>query len=175
MAGPPTETAIIVPVPAADIVVAGFRAELDPAARLGVPAHVTVISPFMPPGRIDRDVLATLADTVRSVRAFDATLSRVRWFSDTVVWLAPEPSAPFRELTGKVFARFPDYPPYGGLHDDIVPHLTIGLNGDITEMRVAAQVIEPSLPISIWVDRVALIQGSNEPGSWRTVAELPLF
>ena len=170
----PTESAVIVPVPAADSVVARFRAELDPAARLGVPAHVTVISPFVAPGRIDRDVLAVLTETVGSVSAFDATFSRVSWFSDSVVWLAPEPSDRFRALTDLVFARFPDCPPYGGIHDEIVPHLTIGQNGGLKEMRTAAQVIDQSLPINMRVDRIALIQGCDDVGSWHTVAELPL-
>jgi 2'-5' RNA ligase len=112
---------------------------------------------------------------VRAVSAFDAVLDRVRWFAgDRVAWLAPEPSDPFRPLTQAVWSRFPDCPPYGGIHDDIIPHLTIGQNGRPEDMRFAAQVVELSLPVRIRVDRVALIQGSDDPGSWHTVTELPL-
>ena len=172
--GAPTQSALIVPVGAAESVVGGFRADLDPAAALGVPAHVTVIAPFAPPRLIDGNLLAALAEAVRTVSAFDAVFAQVAWFADTVVWLAPEPSAPFRELTERVWARFPDYPPYGGIYNDIVPHLTIGENSSLNDMRAAAQVIERSLPITARVDRVALIQGSAAAASWRTVAELPL-
>ena len=172
--GAPTQSAVIVSVGAAEGVVGGFRADLDPAAALGVPAHVTVIAPFVPPHLIDGTLLAALAETVRSVSAFDAAFARVAWFADTVAWLAPEPSAPFRELTEVVWARFPDYPPYRGIYDDIVPHLTIGENSGLSDMRAAAQVIERSLPIMTRVDRVTLIQGSAAAASWRTVAELPL-
>jgi 2'-5' RNA ligase len=172
--GAPTQSAVIVSVGAAEGLVGGFRADLDPAAALGVPAHVTVIAPFVAPHLIDGNLLAALAETVRPVGAFDVVFARVAWFADTVVWLAPEPSARFRELTKLVWARFPDYPPYGGIYDDVVPHLTIGENSSLTDMRAAAQVIERSLPITARVDRVALIQGSAAAGSWRTVAELPL-
>ncbi|HYS33327.1 MAG TPA: hypothetical protein VEM58_13815 [Streptosporangiaceae bacterium] len=45
----PTESAVVVRIPEAEGVVGRFRADLDLAAPLGVPAHVTVISPFVAP------------------------------------------------------------------------------------------------------------------------------
>ena len=42
------ETALIVEVPAAEVVVGRHRAWLDRAAALGVPAHVMVLYPFRP-------------------------------------------------------------------------------------------------------------------------------
>src|SRR5712675_2883024 len=52
------ESALIVRVPAAEPHVSGLRARFDPAAALGVPAHVTVLYPFVPPDRITAAVLA---------------------------------------------------------------------------------------------------------------------
>jgi hypothetical protein len=49
----PAESAVLVLLPEAEIAVASHRAELDAAAGLGVPAHVTVLYPFVPPARID--------------------------------------------------------------------------------------------------------------------------
>src|SRR5262245_17605350 len=71
MAMEPTEPALIVAVPEAERAVARFRAALDLAAGWGVPAHVTVLYPFLPPQRINEDVLTTLSQN------FEAT-PRVR-------------------------------------------------------------------------------------------------
>lgn len=45
----PTQTAVIVPVPAAEALVGSHRRRLDRAAGWGVPAHVTVLYPFLHP------------------------------------------------------------------------------------------------------------------------------
>jgi 2'-5' RNA ligase superfamily len=88
----PTESAVLVVVPEAESVVADYRADLDPAAGLGVPAHVTVLYPFVPPERVDDAVISALQRTVRSVAAFDVTFARLRCFDRSVLWLAPEPA-----------------------------------------------------------------------------------
>jgi 2'-5' RNA ligase len=170
----PYESAVIVAVPAAEAAVGRVRAELDRSAQWGVPAHVTVLYPFVPPKHIDNDVVAVLAAAIGTVPAFDVTFSRVGWFGDGVAWLAPEPDQPFRALTAAVWQRFPDRPPYRGAFDDVVPHLTIGHDAPVTVLRPAADAVAARLPIQARVAAAQLIQGSHEPDSWRTVAELAL-
>lgn len=170
----PTQSAVLVPVPPAESVAGKFRASLDPAAALGVPAHVTVISPFVPPEHIDDAVIGALAAAIRSVPAFDVTFARVRWFGRKVVWLAPEPAGPFAALTAAVWRGFPACPPYGGAHDDTVPHLTVGMDHPAAVLAAAARAIEPGLPFTARVAVALLMQGSEQRGSWLTVAELPL-
>ena len=63
----PTQSALIVAVPEAGEVVGRFRASLDRAALWGVPAHVTVLYPFLPPERINDEVLAAVGEIVRAV------------------------------------------------------------------------------------------------------------
>jgi hypothetical protein len=46
---------------------------LDPGARLGVPGHVTVLFPFVPPAQIDPVVVAELRQ-VAGTAAFDFRL-----------------------------------------------------------------------------------------------------
>jgi hypothetical protein len=48
-----TQSALIVTVPAAEEAVGPHRAHFDKAAAWGVPAHVTILYPFMPPSDID--------------------------------------------------------------------------------------------------------------------------
>jgi len=47
-----TQSAVLVPVLEAERVVSPHRSRLDGAAALGVPAHVTVLFPFVPPPAI---------------------------------------------------------------------------------------------------------------------------
>jgi hypothetical protein len=100
----PTESAVLVPVPEAERVVSRHRARLDAAAALGVPAHVTVLFPFVPPSEIAAATLESLAAALASAGAFDCEFPDTAWFGSDVLWLAPRPAAPFRALTRAVTA-----------------------------------------------------------------------
>lgn len=171
-----TESAVVVLVPEAEPAVARHRARLDPYAASGVPAHVTVLAPFVPPHAITAAVIEALAAAVASVAAFDCEFAGTRWFGDRVVWLAPRPDGPFRALTAAVSAAFPQFPPYGGAHDDVVPHLTVGISaaGDDERLRAAEASVLAALPVRARVSRAWLMTGASVPGGWSTVAELPL-
>lgn len=83
-----------------------------------------------------RAVLAELARAA-AVPQFRAEWGQTGWFGDDVPWLAPEPE-PIRSLTAAVWHAFPDQPPYEGRFDDIVPHLTIGHDAPLDDLRAAA-------------------------------------
>jgi 2'-5' RNA ligase len=161
-------------MPDAEAAVGPFRAALDRAASWGVPAHVTVLYPFLPPERIDEVVLATVRDLVSAVPRSDVWLSRVDWFGDTVVWLAPQPDQLFRDLTAAVWRRFPEAPPYAGAHSEVVPHLTIGHDAARPVLADAAAAVSAHLPIRATVDVVRLIAGTPDDGPWLTWGEFPL-
>jgi 2'-5' RNA ligase len=162
-------------VPEAEPVVGRHRASLDATASWDVPAHVTVLYPFLPPDRLDDGVRAAVADAVASVPRFTVTFGRVGWFGDAVLWLAPEPDEPFRALTAAVCRRFPETPLYAGAHDGSTPHLTVGHGGRPSALRRAAAAVESHLPVRTAVDAVRLMVGAPEPGpSWRAVATFPL-
>ncbi|WP_245589752.1 2'-5' RNA ligase family protein [Amycolatopsis balhimycina] len=171
-----TETALIVPVPAADAVVGAYRQALDHAAVWGVPAHVTIIYPFLPPDKITEAVIGELRDLLAPAGSFPCVFSRVSWFAQDVVWLAPDPAEPFRALTRLVWSRFPECPPYGGAHPEVIPHLTVGSTrrGELSALRRAAADVRGQLPVRADVDRVRLIAGTMGVRSWRTVAEFAL-
>ena len=137
---------------------------------------MTVLFPFVRPTELDEDVLSRLAEALHSVTAFACVFQRVEWFGDEVVWLAPEPDGPFRQLTKVVWDAFPEFPPYRGAHLDPVPHLTIGgpLPGAQAELRAAEAEVLPKLPLGAVVGRVLVMAGTREPGSWRTIRELSL-
>ncbi|NDL56599.1 2'-5' RNA ligase family protein [Phytoactinopolyspora mesophila] len=169
-----TFSAVLVTVPEAERVVRRHRERFDPAALAGVPAHVTVMYPFVPPGRIDDDVLAAVADAVVTVPRFRAEWRTTSWFGDQLLWVAPEPASSFNALTTSVMDAFPGYLPYEGEHGDPVPHLTVGDRGSQEELRAAEREIMSQLPFTMDVTAVQVMCGANTPGSWHTIAEFPL-
>lgn len=70
-------------MPETEPAVGSFRAELDRAAAWGVPAHVTVLYPFLPPHRIGLLELHRLSEAVRTVPRFQVTFQRVDWLVAT--------------------------------------------------------------------------------------------
>lgn len=182
-ADPPTRSAVVVPVPAAEPVVAVHRAHLDRAAGWGVPAHLTLLHPFLPPTQLDEQVVTTLATAIATVDAFDVTFTATGWFGSDVLWLAPTPERPLRRLTAAIHSAFPDHPPYGGAHgtgpDDVQPHLTLAeraLAGPagLDALRAAEADVRTRLPFSQHLDHALLITGSGQPRSWRTLRRLDL-
>jgi hypothetical protein len=77
-------------------------------------------------------------------------------------------------LADAIGRRFPGYPPYGGAFDEVIPHLTVGLDQPAEVLDSVALAIEPGLPIVARVSAALLIQGSAQRSSWHTAAELPL-
>lgn len=174
------QSALLVAVPEAEPAVGEHRARLDSSARDGVPAHLTVLYPFLSPGAIDGAVLASLRRLFAGFAPFDVTLDRVSWFDGDVVWLAPADDRPFRALISGAFAAFPDCPPYGGLIAEVIPHLTIGDRDDRAALRAAAEAVQVHLPVATRVTQITLMAGpapgnlSIPPGQWRTLATFPL-
>ena len=83
------------------------RAVLDASARDGVPAHVTVLYPFMPPALAGDAVLAGLARLFAGFPAFTFTLDRVAWFGDSVGLARAARPGPVACLIGHAAAAFP--------------------------------------------------------------------
>src|SRR5437870_4853994 len=120
------ESALVVPVPEAEPVVGRWRAGRDPSARAGLPAHITLLYPFVPPPLLDTAVDDAVADALATFHAFPFRLARTATFPG-VLYLAAEPAQPFVDLTNVMTRRWPEHPPYEGRYDDVVPHLTVAM------------------------------------------------
>jgi 2'-5' RNA ligase len=120
-----TETAVLALVPEAEPVVGEHRRRLDPTVADGIPAHVTVLYPFVPPTGVTTTTVATLHDAVGPAAPFTCRFAATGWFGEDLLWLAPEAEASFRELTTRVWRAFPAQVPYDGEHEPH-PHLTVG-------------------------------------------------
>jgi 2'-5' RNA ligase len=166
------QTAVIVPVPQAEAAVRSWRERLDPAAAVGVPAHVTVVYPFLPEARVDEDVVADLRRLVAAEPAFPVTLAGFDRFPG-VLYLAPQPAEPFRRLTAATVRRWPEAPPYGGAFGaDVIPHLTISDRATPERQAAAERDVAGHLPITGVVDEAWLIRFDGV--RWSRWAVLPL-
>ena len=165
-------TALIVAVPEAEPLVGEWREKHDWSAQHGVPAHITLLFPFMSADDADEHVLGDLRELFAAQPAFSYRLPRVARFPD-VAWLAPEPAEPFEALTELIVSRYPDYPPYEGIHDVVIPHLTVAEGGPELQDEVDAAVT-PSLPVEAEAREVTMIV-EDHSGHWHAGERFPLL
>ena len=144
-------TVIQVPVPALESVAA--RLEVAPVCP-----HITVLGPFVDRSDVDETLIGTIRKLLAPVRAFDYELSSVRRFGGGLTYLVPDPAAPFIRLTEILAAAFPQWPPYGGMFDEVVPHLSIGEAIPETDVAILGEL----LPISATANEVTLAWWSED-------------
>ena len=135
-----------------------------------MPAHVTVLFPFLPPDAIDARVGAALADIASAVPSFEVRFDRVGRFPD-VVWLAPEPPAPFARLTDAVAARWPGHPPYGGAFEHVIHHLTVADGAPSEVLDRLERTLPAHLPLSQPVRELTL--AVRRRGDWTVPTRFP--
>ncbi|MEU3481070.1 2'-5' RNA ligase family protein [Streptomyces sp. NPDC033754] len=149
-------TALIVRIPEAEPAVRGWRERLDPSAQAGVPAHVTVLFPFLDESRMDALVHSALADVLGSHPAFDLRFERCGRLPG-VLHLVPDPDTQLRRLTEAIADRWPEAPPYGGRFAEIVPHLTIAQGQEDAVLEEIEADLAVRLPFTSRVSSVELI------------------
>lgn len=164
-------TGLIVKIPEADPAVRAWRERLDPSAGVGVPAHVTVLFPFLDERRIDSDTRTALGEVIGRHRPFETRFARCGGFPG-ILYLAPEPEAPFRRLTEAIADRWPEAPPFGGQFDDVVPHLTVAQGQDTAVLAEVETDLRRRLPVTASVSAVELMV--YDGARWRLRASFPL-
>lgn len=164
----PSGIAVPIALPPA---VARIRRRWDLAASLGARPHVTVLFPFLPRAELTPAVRADLVAVARTVQPFTVRFASSRRF-DGVVWLEPEPAEPFQHLTSVAVARWPDWPPYAGLFETVIPHLTVAESGTapLDELEAAVQAALP------FTSRASHLETwfQDPAGRWRPRWRIPL-
>jgi 2'-5' RNA ligase len=165
-------SALVVLVPEAEAAVKSFRDRFDPSAAAGMPAHITLLYPFRPPDEVDGVLLDSLRECFTRFAPIQFTLGSIRRFPVEVLYLAPEPDEPFRQLTLAIWGRYPETPPYGGKWPDIIPHLSVASLADERQLDgIADDFVEASrgsLPIRATASEIALMD--NRSGRWQVRA-----
>jgi 2'-5' RNA ligase len=164
------ESAIILPVPEVEPIVGRWRQQYDAAARLGVPAHVTLLYPFLPALAAIAEI-ESLRTVCASIEAFPFCFTEVRRFPSTV-YLCPDKSETLAQVTRTFVRTWPDCIPYGGAHPDIVPHLTVADKVSLETSGAVETSLWRYLPVRCVAKEVWLMT-SDEAGIWSTTACVP--
>lgn len=166
----------MVVVQEADAPTAGCRARfLERAVARRLPAHITLLYPFVDADAVDEGLRAALGSLYAGAEPFPFELARVGAF-EAHVWLAPEPRERFVELIRRTWGCFPDSRPYGAAVADSepVPHLTVGEGADVEALRAEAErELGPALPIACTADSVTLLEEQPD-GTWAFCAAFAL-
>jgi 2'-5' RNA ligase len=170
------ETALVVLFPKLESLVGEFLRRHTLGGARGLGAHATLIVPFAD-SPVKLDLLAQVAETVAPVTPFEIALRRTARFpargeEPATLYLAPEPASKLVALTNALAGAFPDFPPYGGMFAEVVPHVTVA-QGDDALLRQVEQEIEPRLPAVARVERVWLVE--HTPAGWRRRSAFPLL
>ena len=159
------ETAVLLCVPEADGLVGPWRDKGDPSASAGVPAHVTLLYPFLDTSLVDEGVLAELDWFFRGVDAFAVRFDGVGEFADAgVLYLDPEDRA-LDDLAAALARRWPETPPYAGAVEKPHAHLTVVRTEDAALRAAAAEAVRDGLPLAATAARAAL-WACDDDGRW---------
>ena len=159
------ETAVLLCVPEADALVGPWRESGDPSASAGVPAHVTLLYPFLDSSLVDEGVLAELDWFFRGVDAFAVRFDGVGEFADAgVLYLDPEGRA-LDDLAAALARRWPETPPYSGAVEKPHAHLTVVRTTDEALRAEAAASMRAGLPLEATAAQAALWT-CDEDGQW---------
>jgi len=161
---------LLIPVPEVEFVVRPRLARLSPERLPPEPgettAHITLLGPFAELGSIGHGLVSELEDFFADVVPFPFALTSIRELPGAVTYLVPEPTTPFRRLTLELTKRFPEFPPYRGEFDAVVPHLSVPVSDDASVYMLRFE-LEPRLPITAHAREAALYW--SEPHACRTL------
>lgn len=171
--GPPSEWSAVIVRAALPRSLEHLRRRSVGDAIEGMPAHLTLLYPFVEPARLGLAVRRRLASVASTTPPFDYRLLGSATWPDTT-YVAVGPVEPFVELQRRLGAEFPDFPIYGtdpGF--EFVPHVTIAEGPPIHDPETLLHPGWRSLPR---LGRAAFIEVIARPTAapWRTIWRLPL-
>jgi hypothetical protein len=132
-----------------------------PEARAIMPfAHITILAPFGKDQDPTPGELADVEEFFAEEAPFDYQLTQVCTFPDGLRYLSPDPAGRFSRMTHALHQVFPEYPPYDGKFDLVVPHLTIPDDAGVGPLPIQAHAREATLL-------------HHEKGVWTELATFP--
>ena len=140
------QSAVVVPVAAAEPVVSAWRERFDGSAAQGMPAHITALHPFLDQDHLTDSVMGRLRDLCAELPPLDVEFRRLARFPG-VLYLEPAPADGLRRLTTAIAGQWPEVPPYGGSFDTVIPHLTIAQGVGEQVMTGIENEVRRALPV----------------------------
>nr|MBN2277284.1 2'-5' RNA ligase family protein [candidate division Zixibacteria bacterium] len=163
------ESALVLMVPEAEKLVGSYRRKFTTDGAIGMPAHITILYPFLKSTAWNDTTRRILMDTVARLSSFSFQLVRLNRFREhNILYLELSPDSEILNMIHLVSGAFPDHPPFGGEipPDKIIPHLTVAAGFGNDEIPKVEQLIYKEvashLPLNISVGELSLaIKVSN--------------
>ena len=164
---PAGHTVLAVPVPPLEAYVRTRTAVHDASFVSTDPdfahAHLTLLAPWVPtPSAADLGVVAAIA---AATEPFEVALESIEEFPDGLLHLRPRPDDAVRALTARLWAAFPEHPPYEGRYPEVVPHVTLERHSPTTTPAVTAATVAAdladALPARLRIERIDLQWWAN--------------
>jgi hypothetical protein len=150
---PPAEmTTVVAPVPFAEPTIAALRAAHDWSARRGVPAHITLLGPFLAPSDVTFETLVLLRRVFAARQPLAVALSELRVLGSSAC-LIPEPIEPLRALSDALCATWRGLTPKSDQY-----HVTVARNCDGALFDQVAAELRPALPLRGYLTEAALVE-----------------
>ncbi|SFT94043.1 2'-5' RNA ligase superfamily protein [Actinopolyspora lacussalsi subsp. righensis] len=149
-------TGLVVPVPAADEALAPLVERYPQAVREGVPAHLSVLYPFLAAEDLDTGVVTTLRTLFDRQPPLRVVLERCHRRGG-FVYLLPDPIDPLRELTEAVRRHWPELVPYEGRYDVLEPHVTVAMGAEEGTAAAMRREVAESVPLTVELDEAWLV------------------
>jgi 2'-5' RNA ligase len=137
------------------------------SAALGVPAHLTLLYPFVAPADLTDHDRRRIARILDHHPAIDYQLGPIRAWP-TALYLEVRPVAPFERLVEALVAVYPAWVPYGGV-SPFIPHVTVAelLPADSRQIADPLRFADPRRPLRRRAERAILIV-QDQAGRWHT-------
>jgi len=127
---------------------------IAPENPVRIPAHITLMFPFVAYERLDA-AAQTIQSICATIEPFEITLEGYGQFPG-IVFMQPTNPEPIKAVFRKIYAAFPECPPYGGAFgDDIHPHVTVGEFKTEDQQRTVS--LPDYAPITFRAERLHLI------------------
>jgi 2'-5' RNA ligase len=131
----------------------------------GLPAHATLLFPFVAPERLDPAVRGIVAGAAARHAPIEYRLVGPRRWPG-VIYAAPDPTGPFVALHRDLQVAFPSFPIYGPEFDlEFAPHVTIDEGLSVVPLDDPAWRSLPRPSVATALEVIARPSG----GRWRTV------
>ncbi len=155
-------TAIVILAPhEVQVALAPYRLKYGFEGAVRVPAHISLILPFVQLDELPQ-AEKKLRKICKTVAPFDITLKSYQNFP-YAIFLVPQHPQPIIHLFEKIYAAFPDYPPYAGAYgNQLAPHMTIAEFKTVEEREAVQAQLPPWKPMTFRTDRIHILHGSAE-------------
>jgi hypothetical protein len=148
-------TGLVIPVPAADPLLASVATRYPGTVREGVGAHVSLLYPFVPAPELDQDVTDILSELFAEQPGMAVTFTRCHRLQG-FVYLRPDPVDELETLTKKARRRWPGVDDGRG-HPDVGPHLTVAMGAPEQTAAAIERQVTAALPITAQLREVWLV------------------